>query len=522
MSNWIKDGENPHDPASFEPIPTTEDQGQGEKDEASKRTLVRVAVALGMGCVAVAAVCIGVFLAPTGTDVGGSGDPSLSSSLSNSVVLTVASCSICGSDDALKMRLEDGSPFDLTSGSTGWQSGQSYTSTIPESAFSALSSSNAVETITLIAQGDDGLRFSNIDVNLPGVEEPVQFTTGNVYVKCRSGECELTLQPSEPDGSPSCDLKACDPDSVAQTPPSAISSDFTLYDGLVATTHSFGEVWVDCNRRVPSRFSYTARCDSGCLDRAGHFTFAPDGIFVTSIPNPAETCQQTSTAGYPKICTEPRCGNCGSRTYCTQKCSGLSSGDVWSSLNVPTSDFGTECSNALAFDRGHQVPANHLDGNAVDIKQSNYMTNIAPQTASMNRGAWLDTEKLIECWRDVESLLVLGGAVFNETHDAHDWFHESHGGDNPYAFWKIIHAKDGGTISSTFGSPTIVFWIPNKDNEDDLEAKHVITVEELEARLAASGHAENFDLPNKADCWRGSDGSGNCEPWTSPDGCDLS
>lgn len=45
------------------------------------------------------------------------------------------------------------------------------------------------------------------------------------------------------------------------------------------------------------------------------------------------------------------------------------------------------------YDRGHQVPANHLDASPIAIKQSNFMTNILPQAPNMNRGAWLLTEE---------------------------------------------------------------------------------------------------------------------------------
>jgi len=37
------------------------------------------------------------------------------------------------------------------------------------------------------------------------------------------------------------------------------------------------------------------------------------------------------------------------------------------------------------YDRGHLVPANHLDYSKVAIRQSNFMTNILPQAAKMNR-----------------------------------------------------------------------------------------------------------------------------------------
>ena len=49
------------------------------------------------------------------------------------------------------------------------------------------------------------------------------------------------------------------------------------------------------------------------------------------------------------------------------------------------------------YDRSHLVPANHLDYSKAAIRQSNFMTNILPQAASMNRGAWLLTKEITEC-----------------------------------------------------------------------------------------------------------------------------
>jgi endonuclease G len=44
------------------------------------------------------------------------------------------------------------------------------------------------------------------------------------------------------------------------------------------------------------------------------------------------------------------------------------------------------------YDRGDQVPTNHLDYSNAAIKQSNYMTNILPQISQMNCGAWVLTD----------------------------------------------------------------------------------------------------------------------------------
>jgi endonuclease G len=156
-------------------------------------------------------------------------------------------------------------------------------------------------------------------------------------------------------------------------------------------------LWLDCKERAAVKFRYSAQRDNGNEPRKENFTLDP------AIPR---ECQQTSTKGYGKN-----------------------------------------------YDRGHQVPANHLDYSAVAIKQSNYMTNILPQTATMNRGAWLATEEIIECYRDIDELLVLGGVIWgNNPND--DYFVQSHGVKTPDAFWKVVIR----------GKNEVIAWIvPNND-----------------------------------------------------------
>ena len=129
------------------------------------------------------------------------------------------------------------------------------------------------------------------------------------------------------------------------------------------------------------------------------------------------------------------------------------------------------------------------------------MTNIMPQIDKMNRGAWLWTEMLVECFRDVEDLNVIGGAVFPvsgstgetaEYEDRLDWFRESHNVDNPSFFWKVIQAKT--LFPRDYNR--IAFFMPN-----DVEATarntgaYIVSLETLEAKLAAFGQPETFDVP---------------------------
>jgi endonuclease G len=174
-------------------------------------------------------------------------------------------------------------------------------------------------------------------------------------------------------------------------------------------------VWIDCEKRGVVKWRYNAQHDNGNEPRANGFRLDP---YVS------KDCQQTSTKGY-----------------------------------------------GHGYDRGHQVPANHLDHSPVAIKQSNYMTNILPQTSQMNRGAWKLTEEIVECYRDIDELLVLGGVIWGNN-PADDYFIQSHGVKTPDAFWKVIVRGDGRAIA----------WIvPN--TKDAVEAKldsYLVTVEEIE------------------------------------------
>jgi endonuclease G len=196
-------------------------------------------------------------------------------------------------------------------------------------------------------------------------------------------------------------------------PPTRISKEGKLlrldYEGFT--------VWLDCEKRGAVKWRYNAQRDTGNEKRADDFKLDP------YVP---KECQQTSAAAY---------GN--------------------------------------GYDRGHQVPANHLDASAVAIRQSNYMTNILPQASQMNRGAWLLTEEIVECYRDIDELLVIGGVIWgNNSKD--DYFVQSHGVKTPDAFWKVVIRGNGDAIA----------WIvPNTKNA--VEAKldrYLVTVAEIEKR----------------------------------------
>lgn len=210
-------------------------------------------------------------------------------------------------------------------------------------------------------------------------------------------------------------------------------------------------LWLDCAERGAVMFHYQASADNGNLPR--EHDFAPD-------PGVAAGCQQHSGETY---------------------------------RNGPG-----------AYDRGHLVPANHLDHLEDGIAASNFMTNILPQAANMNRGAWLATEEIVECHRDVEPLEVWGGVLWGfNPHD--DAFVESHGVRTPDYFWKVVIAADNPARH-------IAWIVPNvaEARRDQLD-RYIVTVETVE-------RATGMQLPLPALMKR----TRPLASWALPDECDRS
>ncbi|HHZ69883.1 MAG TPA: DNA/RNA non-specific endonuclease [Methylococcaceae bacterium] len=176
-------------------------------------------------------------------------------------------------------------------------------------------------------------------------------------------------------------------------------------------------VWVDCDKRGAVKFQYNAQHDTGSYKRLKSFHIDP---------NVPSSCQQLSAKTYKQ--------------------------------------------KGQRYDRGHLVPANHLDYSKVAIRQSNFMTNILPQAANMNRGAWLLTEEITECYRDIDELLVIGGVLWGDNLND-DFFTESHGVKTPDASWKVIIRNDRA----------IAWIIPNiADAKRNRLDEYIVTIQELE------------------------------------------
>lgn len=226
---------------------------------------------------------------------------------------------------------------------------------------------------------------------------------------------------------------------LSASAPSAAASVMQLnYEGFT--------VWLDCEKRGAVKFQYSVKKDTGTLDRS-------DSFFLDK--NVPANCQQTSASAY-----------------------------------------------GSGYDRGHLVPANHMDSSATSIKATNTMTNILPQAANMNRGAWLLTEEIIDCYRDLSNLQIVGGVIWGNN-PADDYFIESHGIKTPDAYWKVV-------IRGSGASEDAIAWIvPNSSDalRKNLD-NYLVSIQEIEQKTGEKIPLTNYSKTKKL-----------ATSWAIPTGC---
>jgi endonuclease G len=195
-------------------------------------------------------------------------------------------------------------------------------------------------------------------------------------------------------------------------------------DDTIKVEYQGFKIWLDCSKRSTYKFQYIAQRDTGNYPRVGSYSLD------NSIPI---RCQQNSTTPY---------GN--------------------------------------GYERGHLVPANHMDYSKTAIAESNYMTNILPQTVNMNRGAWLATEEIVEYYRDISDVQVIGGVLYGEDSRVlplHDI-------PTPSAYWKVVIRDDDA----------IAWIIPNTKlaTRKNLDL-YLVSVNEIERRTGEVISIPNYD-----------------------------
>ncbi|MFQ5589517.1 MAG: DNA/RNA non-specific endonuclease [Nitrospiria bacterium] len=95
------------------------------------------------------------------------------------------------------------------------------------------------------------------------------------------------------------------------------------------------------------------------------------------------------------------------------------------------------------WDRGQLIPSNHMDGHHTALKETYYLTNTLPMHSIFNQpgGAWHETVRITECYRDITPLKIWGGVIWGKNAE-NDFFTLTHGIKTPDFFWKLIYRKD--------------------------------------------------------------------------------
>jgi len=144
----------------------------------------------------------------------------------------------------------------------------------------------------------------------------------------------------------------------------------------------------------------------------------------------------------------------------------------WRSYRTTTVD-----PSSGTWDRGHLVPANHMDGSKSAFKETFFLTNILPQNSSFNqsKGAWFQTEMITECYREITPLKVWGGLIWGHNTE-NDYFLATHGIRTPDFWWKLIYRQD---------KKEYVAWLfPNHKSAMASEMdRFLISIKSLQAKL---------------------------------------
>lgn len=131
---------------------------------------------------------------------------------------------------------------------------------------------------------------------------------------------------------------------------------------------------------------------------------------------------------------------------------------------------------ALKVDRGHQAPLAGL-GVSADWQSLNYLSNITPQKASLNQGAWVrleDKERELANRADISVVHVVTGPLF-EYHVA-TLPHAPHI-EIPSGYWKILY-----TGSTPAEGKYAAFLMPQETPRTANFCDYEVTVAQIEAK----------------------------------------
>lgn len=147
-------------------------------------------------------------------------------------------------------------------------------------------------------------------------------------------------------------------------------------------------------------------------------------------------------------------------------------------MNLPFADV--DSFDSKIYDRGHMAPSEDFTFDQVANDESFVMTNMAPQTKSLNRGAWKALENKVRKWACTEDdLLIITGPIIED-------YSVTFPNDVviPSKFFKVI--SDEKPPKKTIG------FIYLQNDTGNVLAKNAVSVEQIE-KITGLKFFENLD-----------------------------
>jgi endonuclease G, mitochondrial len=204
-----------------------------------------------------------------------------------------------------------------------------------------------------------------------------------------------------------------------------------------------------------------ANCTHGC----------PTGKSGQTIERPIYTLHNNSTTKFAnwvayKVTKDTIDGPSRTRTWKADP-------DINSANTLEPADY-TDAAAVLGTDRGHQVPLAAFS-NTAHWAMTNYLSNITPQSASLNQGAWVKLETA------VRNLARTGQDVYVVTGPLYEWYFgtlpkadEAH--TIPSGYFNVVITNNAGWIEAS------AFIMEQNLSRSANYCSFEVTVNEVEAR----------------------------------------
>lgn len=145
-------------------------------------------------------------------------------------------------------------------------------------------------------------------------------------------------------------------------------------------------------------------------------------------------------------------------------------------FKISTGSADLEDYKKSGYDRGHLAPAADMEWSKKSCSESFLMSNMTPQSPSLNRGMWQQLERQVRTWADkFEKLIVVTGPVLEKKADKYSFIGKNKVAIPEYFFKSILtKTKDDSII-------VINFIMPNSKCEGTIW-DYCVTTDEIESR----------------------------------------